>query len=101
MIRRSRVLLPSLIALALPASVAWLVVSVVRLVHSATAYHVRVISRPAGAPVPSDAEVRQLLADQNHLGILAMFAVAVLALCLVVTLVTWLLGTQQRRADRR
>jgi hypothetical protein len=78
--------------LALPAAVAWLVYSVVHLVNSATAYHVRVIGRAAGAPMPSDAEVRRLLADQNHWGILAMFAVAAVALSLVLTLVTWLLG---------
>ncbi len=36
--------------------------------------------------------MQRLLAEQNHWGILAMFAVAAVAGALVLTLVTWLLG---------
>ena len=101
MTRSGRVLLPVLVGLALPAALAGLVVAIVHLVSSATAYHVRVLGRPAGAAVPSEAEVARLLADQNHWGVLVMFAVAAVALCLVLSLVTWLLGGQRPPADRR
>ncbi len=87
--KSTRLALPLLL---LTGAAAWLAYSVSRLVGSATAYHDRVLSRAAGAPMPTDAEVQRLLADQNHWGILAMFAVAIFAAVLVLTLVTWLLG---------
>ncbi len=99
--RRGRVLLPVLLGLALPAAAAFLVYSVTHLISSATTFHVRVVAPAAGTTLPTTAAVDRLQADQNHWAIVAMFAVAIFAGCLVLTLVTWLLGNQQRRADRR
>ena len=90
---------PSL--LAVPAAVVGLVYAVTHLVASDTAYHVRVVAPPPGAPVPSAAEVARLLAEQNHWGILAMSAIAGVAGAVVLTMLTWLTGGPRRPPDRR
>ena len=90
-----------MLGLALPAALVFLVYSVTHLIGSATTYHVRVVAPENQGLHPPAALVARLQADQTHWGDLAMFSVAIFAACLVLTLVTWLLGTQQRRADRR
>ena len=95
-----RVLLPAMLGLALPAAVAWLVVSVVRLTSAATAWHVRVVNPAPGTPPLPAADVARLAAEQNRWGVLAMFAVAAVAACLVLTLVVWLLGLQRQAVER-
>ena len=90
--RAGRVFLPLLVGLVLPAAVAWLAWSITHLIGSVNTYHVRVLARPAGSPMPTPAAVQRLLAEQNHWGVLAMFAVAAVAAVLVLSLVTWLLG---------
>ena len=101
MTRSGRVLLPVLLGLVVPAAVVFLVYSVTHLIGSATTYHVRVVARPAGAATPTAAEVARLAAEQNHWGVLAMFAVMAVAGSLVLTLVVWLLAGQQAAARRR
>ena len=99
--RRGRVLPLVLALVVVPAAVAWLAASVVHLVRSDTAYHVRVVDPPAGSPPLPPAIVDRLQADQNRWGVQAMFAVAAVAASLVLTLVAWLLTWQRDNARRR
>jgi hypothetical protein len=85
-----------MLALLVPAAVAWLVWSVTHLVGSATTYHVRVLAPPPGTASATTAVAQQLLSDQNHWGDQTMFAVAAVAASLVLTLIVWLLDGQQR-----
>ena len=95
--RRTTTVLTCLVV-GLAAAVAWLVVAVRHLMSSGVAYHDDV----RGATRPSAAAVGQLLVDQNHWGVQCLFAVALVALLVVATMVTWILaGRKPTTKDRR
>ncbi len=85
---------------ALVITLTWLITSIVGLTRSATEYHVRVLlPQQQDTTRASTTEQRRLTSAQNRWGISAMFAVAAVALILVLMFVHGFL--YDRRAELR